>query len=680
MKKSCQSRFHQRAAGVIIGLAVGISVLTLILCNSSKTPPVERFILVSCDDLRADRLGCYGNPREVSPAIDALAAESSLFTRAFIPWPFTPPSHSSMLTSLYPAVFDIPLDSSIPTAAGILSEHGYTTAAFTADGWMSSGYGMLNGFNEIDDQVIGLHVLEKRTENWLRKHHAEKFFLFLHTYYVHVPFHAPKEYYSRWADPNYAGPIENDPQSTVAFINAANAGSIPVSPSDIQQMFDIYDGQIRRLDDFIDKIIQTLKELDLYDNTMLIVTSDHGEQFFEFDHFGHAGPNHPLADISTRIPLIIHAPKPAQPLEPDSLTEIIDLPPTLLDAAGIESPASFQGQSLWSVVRSEPVDPGLRRGKVFFFMPSFVGIRTSDRKLTLDQRTGTVHLFDLENDPSEYRDVAQERGYSSDIPPLIRELRTMQDKNAALRKTLDLTPIKLEGGLPARALEADAHTVLLSPFEDPQFYFRRQGRLLPVSLNADPYLQEAGNFGRSLRLHPGVETTFPLKGPLLAESGAIEFWMNIDRKDTGSKQLFDITFHYPKIPLSLRATLFWDWGGSNIKRISFDIGSGSGDIQNDLSTFSVQFAWNMWHHIFLAWENDEVFLLIDGVLEARRRLTPHCLGREGPCSGLSIRGENCFLDDLRISDRSRLLRPEGVTSRSIDPEVLERLKALGYIK
>lgn len=678
MKRSGPSRLHQRTAGVIIGLMIGASVLTLIHCTSSGIPRVERFILVSCDDLRADRLGCYGNPREVSPTIDSLAAESARFTRAFIPWPFTPPSHSSMLTSLYPAVFDIPLDTSIPTAAGILSEHGFTTAAFTADGWMSSGYGMLNGFDEIDDRVIGLNLLEKRTENWLRRHHADKFFLFLHTYYVHVPFHSPEEYFSLWADPDYTGPIENDPQSTVAFINAANAGSIPVSPSDIQQMFDIYDGQIRRLDDFIGRIVQTLKDLDLYDKTMLIVTSDHGEQFFEFEHFGHAGPNHPLADISTRIPLIIHAPQPARPMEPDFLTEIIDLPPTLLDAAGIESPISFQGRSLWTALRGDPVDPGLQKSEVFFFMPSVIGIRTPDRKLTLDQRTGAAHLFDLENDPGEHRDVAEDRKYSGDIPPLIMKLRTMQDRNTTLRKTLDLTPIKLEGGLPARALEADAHTVLLSPFDDPQFHFRRLDRLQPFSLHVGPDLQAAGKFGRSLRLHTGGEAAFPLKGPLLAESGAIEFWMTVDRKDTGSKQLFDITFHYPKNPLSLRATLFWDWGGSRIKRISFDIGSG--DVENDLSTFSVQFAWDVWHHIFLAWENDEIFLLIDGVLEARRRLTPHGPGRKETCPGLSIRGDNCFLDDLRISDRSRLLRPEGVTPRAIEPEVLERLKALGYIK
>jgi len=680
MKKTRKGRHHQLTVGVIVGLAVGASMLAFVRCNSSQARPIERFILVSCDDLRADRLGCYGNPRDVSPTIDALAAESTRFTRAFIPWPFTPPSHSSMLTSLYPAVFDIPLDSGIPTAAGVLSKHGFTTTAFTADGWMSSGYGMLNGFEEIDDRVIGLHHLEKRTEDWLKKHCKEKFFLFLHTYYVHVPFHAPEEYFSRWADPEYNGPIKNDPQSTVAFINAANSGSLPVTSPDVQRMFDIYDSEIRRLDDFIHRIVQTLKELDLYENTMLIITSDHGEQFFEFEHFGHAGPNHPLADISTHVPLIIHAPESLGPMEASFLTEIIDLPPTILDAAGIKPPASFQGRSLWDATRGKDLNPENHKDSVFFFMPSFVGIRTSNRKLTLNQRTGAVHLFDLDNDENEHHDVADLQEYSGEIPPLIQELRNMQDKNEDLRKVLGLTPIKLDGGLPASALEADSHTILLSPFEDDLFYYRKQDKLESVTLKARRYVQEGGNFGMSLRLHPEGTADFPLQGPLLADSGAVEFWMKIDSKDTGSKQLFDMTFHCPEDPLSLRATLFWDWGGGDTKRISFDIASDDGDREDNLSTFSVQFTWNAWHHIFLAWENDDVFLLIDGVLEARQRITPHHLGRRKPCRHLSIQGDNCFLDDLRISDSSRLLRPKGDKSRPTEPEVLERLKALGYIK
>ncbi len=678
MRKKQRIKSHRHAAAVFIVLAIGASIFTSIRCDSSRSQTIERFILISCDDLRADRLGCYGNPREVSPAIDALADESVRFTKAFIPWPFTPPSHSSMLTSLYPAVFDIPLDTSIPTAAGILNEHGFTTTAFTADGWMSRGYGMLNGFKEIDDRVIGLHRLEKKTENWLKQHQTEKFFLFLHTYYVHVPYHAPEEYFSRWADPKYDGPINNTPQSTVAYINSANAGDLSVTPADVQQMLDIYDAEIRRLDDFIHRIIQTLKDLDLYESTMLIVTSDHGEQFYEFGHFGHAGPKHPLADISTHVPMIIHAPEPARPMEISSLTEIIDLPPTLLDAAGIKPPASFQGRSLWPAIKGEDVDSP--RDKVFFFMPSFVGIRTPDRKLTLDQRTGAVHLFDLERDPTEHRDVAELQDYSAEIPPLIKELQLMQNKNEALRKDLGLTRIKREGGLPSRALEADSHTVLLSPFDTDLFYFRKHDRPDAFSLKADRISLEAGNFGKSLHLQSDRPIDFPLQGPLLEESGAVEFWMKIGHIDKGAKQLFDMTFHYPENPLSLRGNLFWDWGGGDMKRVAFDFGSGTGDRRNSIFTLSVQFTWNSWHHIFLAWEKDDVFLLIDGVLEARRRITPHHMGQRMPCSRFMIRGDNCFLDDLRISDHSRLLRPEGDESRHIDPEVLERLKALGYIK
>jgi len=268
----------------------------------TKPPQVQNFIFLSIDDLRADRLGCYGNPRNVSPFLDQLAAQGTQFLKAFIAWPFTPRSHASMLTSYYPSVFDIPLDPSIQTIASVFRSHEYKTAAFTGDVWMSASYGVLTGFQEYDDNVRGVQELRKKVKTWLRKNQNDRFFLFLHTYCVHRPFVVPPHQLKKFAYPNYSGPIKNTSKSTSAFIKAANAGKISVSEADIQRLLDIYDSQIIVADKFVYSIVETLKMLNLENETMLIITSDHGEQFYEYKHFGHVSKFNPFADISTRVP------------------------------------------------------------------------------------------------------------------------------------------------------------------------------------------------------------------------------------------------------------------------------------------------------------------------------------------------------------------------------------------
>ncbi len=201
---------RKRSFGKILGIAAAAIFLAglaaLVFGVFSPRPPrIRNFILLSIDNLRPDRLGCYGNARDVSPVMDSLAGQGTLFTRAFTPFPFTPPSHIAMLTSLYPAVFSIPLEAGVPTLAQIMSRSGYRTAAFTGGGNMSFDYGVLNGFAKSDDTAYGLTALNRRSQRWLKANAKRKFFLFLHTYYVHVPWAAPEEYFRKFADPGYAG-------------------------------------------------------------------------------------------------------------------------------------------------------------------------------------------------------------------------------------------------------------------------------------------------------------------------------------------------------------------------------------------------------------------------------------------------------------------------------------------
>ncbi|MFW9835855.1 MAG: sulfatase [Candidatus Thorarchaeota archaeon] len=413
-------------------------LIALVIKNTlfqKKIPKIEKVILVSIDALRADRLGCYGNSRVVSPFIDQLAREGTKFLYAFASQAFTPPSHASMFTSLYPDVFDIPLDPRLPTLASILSANGFYTTAFTADGFLSEGYGVLNGFEELDDHVIGINNLESRVKKWLDAHHSENFFLFLHTYYVHVPYAAPEKYFAEFADPTYSGTITNDRESTQSFIEKANRGEVSVTPEDIQRLLDIYDSQIRRIDDFIRTLIAELKSQNIYERTLLILTSDHGEQFYEFGHFQHYSDENPFADVSMHVPLICHCPILDHKATPEDLTELIDIPPTILDAAGIEAAPTFQGKSFFPLISGQSLSPVEDEELVYFYLPNVWGLRTRDKELTVDFRSPkNIQLYDLINDPEERHNVYPEKRKDGQTLNLLSKLIRKQEQNESLRQ------------------------------------------------------------------------------------------------------------------------------------------------------------------------------------------------------------------------------------------------------
>lgn len=424
---------------ILVGLfLIGLFIWKMGIPLLSPTPRIQNFILLSIDDLRADRLGCYGNERNVSPHMDHLTSEGVQFLNAFISWPMTFRCHTSMLTSIYPSIFSVPLDSHIQTIASILHKQGYKTAAFTGGGYMSAKFGLLNGFEERNDNIIDLGKLRKETIQWLNKNQNKKFFLFLHTYYVHRPFVAPSPFFKEYADPNYSGPIKNRPQSTKHFIDEANAGNIKVNAEDTQRMLDIYDAQIKRIDKFVFRIVKALEQMNLTEKTMFILTSDHGEQFFEFNHFGHTSPLNPFADISTRVPLIVYCPRLGHKGTVQQLVEIIDIPPTICQAAGIEFPKNFQGKSFFPFLRGKSGLPGNKKKEVYFCNRNFLGIRTEKMKLTIELESGKTMLFDLTSDPQERENIVEDLS-ASKVNSLVEKIRQFQKKNQDLRKKLGIS-------------------------------------------------------------------------------------------------------------------------------------------------------------------------------------------------------------------------------------------------
>jgi len=662
---------------LLLGCGLGLAIITGISgCLLFEKPPeIQKFILLSLDNLRADRLGCYGNQRNVSPCLDSLARQGAQFLSAFTPYPFTPPSHASMLTSLYPSVFDLPLDPKIPTLASLLAGHGYKTAALTSGAWMSAGYGILNGFAETDDRVIELKRLEDKTRKWLEQNADQKFFLFLHTYAVHVPFVAPEKYFREFADPGYSGPIQNSGDSTMAFIKEANEGKIAVSLEDRQRMLDIYDGQIRMADDFVYSLIDTLKRLGLVEKTMVIITSDHGEQFYEFQHFGHNSLARPFADISTRVPLIIYCPTLPRKGPVGQQIELVDLPPTVLEAAQIEAPETLQGKSVFPILRKRYRLGSKKKKEVFFQMERYAGVRTENWKLVLDFIAGEKNLYDLEKDPAE-REAVSRASAARKMNSLMNKLRVFQEKNNALKEKLGITKIKLADALPSASLPFDARSVFLASLDDYSFSYRTKDSYQTDRLPGAKSDLRKGKFGMGLLLEPGTEVRFPVETALSASSGAIEFWFKIKEEAPQDQKIIQIDIVGPDSRLSIQFTVQWQWGGAPQKRGLVEIKTQA--IPAESIQFPARFSWNNWHHVFIAWEDEEAFLFIDGILASRDQLSSSRLFEQEMTKIIRITGQNCILDELRVSHSSRLSHVR-TNKAKLDKEAIERLKALGYV-
>ncbi|MFQ5722514.1 MAG: sulfatase-like hydrolase/transferase, partial [Candidatus Aminicenantales bacterium] len=483
----------------------------------------------------------------------------------------------------------------------------------------------------------------------------------------------------KFADPDYSGPIKNTAQSTSAFIKAANTGKIAVSPADVQRLLDIYDSQIIVADKFVASIVETLKKLNLEDKTMLIVTADHGEQFYEYKHFGHVSKFNPFADTSTRVPLIIYCPLLPHRGKVERLVEIIDLVPTIFEAAGFKEPNHCQGESLYPLLCGKPSFFLKKKKEIYYCNLYFLGIRTEKLKLILDLGTGETKLFDLVKDPAEKYNLIQE--YSTEVvKSLVDKVRRFQEETENLRKKLNISQVKLLEGLPSRPLAFDDHTLLLASFSHGDFYFKKRNSVKRTKFEAPELQLVEGKYGGGLLLQGDKKISFPLKTPLLGQIGSLEFWLKINQVETQNQRVLKLYFKGKDSSLSIEATAFWSWMEEGKIGISFKLTKLMGKRSESELSLTKKILWDGWHHILLAWEENEVFLVIDGHSSSRRKILAGDIFKQATTNSIIISGQNCVIDDFRISNNFRLFRPSGRKKVRIEPKVLEKLKALGYIK
>jgi arylsulfatase A-like enzyme len=345
-------------------------------------------ILISIDTLRADHLGCYGYKRNTSPNIDLFAAESIRYSHAYAPAPWTLPSHAGMLTGIHPFLLGIngenaaiPADS--PLLAGLLKKHGYQTVAFVDSlpkGFVGADRGFARGFdsfnhaphrpnlNYIYDMAVTVEVAEK----WLKdRDKSSPFFLFLHTKSVHVvlgvkngdkrhcPYDKPEPYRSRFLTDEQAKMYWIPPYASYLLncndlIAKGEMDQLPLQR--VEALKGQYDGGISYTDDHFGRLIKVIDNMGLSDNTVVIVTADHGEAFAEHKFFLHKEVYSQLL----HVPLVIRLPAKRLGKVIQTQVALEDIAPTILKLASINIPQVLTGTTL-------PMDPITEQSARRFF-------------------------------------------------------------------------------------------------------------------------------------------------------------------------------------------------------------------------------------------------------------------------------------------------------------------------
>lgn len=403
-------------------------------------------LLVDC--LRADHVGAYGATRPATPNLDRLARDGVVFDRAFAVASWTRPSVPSILTGLYPsehglAEFEQEADGAkgnalapaVETVAEGLRAGGYATALIGEQYQLSRQFGMDQGFDLFENNVGNAAKIDAELERWLAERPGQPFFAYLHYLDIHWPYCPP---------PGTAGTFD-DGTSQIDFCKGwrrlrerIRTGEQKLSPADVRAMQARYDEELLALDRHVGELFAALAASGRWDETLVVVLSDHGEEFLERGNTGHGQS---LFDELTHTPLIVKPPKSWRVpggRRVEGLLETRSVAPTLLDSAGLRIPSGVSAPSLlpWILDRSPTPAPA---EFVVAESNGLWAVRTNDWKLVLEPRAKKIELFDLGADPGERHDLAASRPEQREaMQALLRRWRAgLKPVTPAAARTLD---------------------------------------------------------------------------------------------------------------------------------------------------------------------------------------------------------------------------------------------------
>lgn len=420
--------------------------------NAPAAPPRDSYdlraaqrpynvVVISMDAVRYDRTGLGPERHPWTPNLQRLAAESVVFHNASSAAPWTVPSHLAIWTGRWPshhgvvnklredpstrALVDAALPASVETFPELLVREGFVCAAFTGGAGVSARFGYGRGFHTyLDDRrFAGMDYSLPPAIAWLRAHASERFFLFLHGYDAHGQ-HPLDDVDPRAVAPDYRGPLDGSvaeqaryrEQMLAAIEAPGDAASLrgALTADDGRFLRTVYDRKIEAADRRVGRFLDALRELGLLDRTLVVLLSDHGEEFLEHGALDHG---HTLHEEQLHVPLLMRFPRAAGRRDVQAPVRTIDVFPTVFDALGLRGPASVDGQSLMPLVRGQPLDLNLYAETDYRLFVHHRMVRHGRWKLVLDLSDGQMQLFDLEADPGELRDRA------ADAPDALRPLQ-----------------------------------------------------------------------------------------------------------------------------------------------------------------------------------------------------------------------------------------------------------------
>jgi arylsulfatase A-like enzyme len=394
-------------------------------CGPSEPDGPPNIVLITLESLRIDHLEVLGGTRPTAPHLDALGHEAVVYEDAHAVTSWTLASHASIFTGLYPTAHRTTgpksrLDDSYTTLAEILSENGYQSAGVVSGPYLRAAHNLHQGFELYDDspaEAVDLDAhadvtnpqMESLLEEFLNRQRdpTRPFFLFAYYWDPHYDYIPPPPYDEMFVDDE----CETVEVTEYEVTNQVHAG---IRPGQLRFVISQYDGEIRWTDESVGKLFRLLKEKGLWEDTAVVVTSDHGEEFF--DH-GSKGHKHNLYAETVRVPLIIKYPR-GRPRGRDArLVSLIDLFPTILDLAGATSPVPQQGKTLIGPPRDLERAIYYELLSIFFFprrgksgmtkrVEEWFAVRKGDYKLITIPRKRRVELYDVRKDPEEQVDLA----------------------------------------------------------------------------------------------------------------------------------------------------------------------------------------------------------------------------------------------------------------------------------
>ena len=422
-------------------------------CNRSSRPVRPHVLLISIDTLRADFLGTYGNQWISTPNIDALAASGVVFEDHVAAAPTTLSSHTSLFTGTWPHTHGVPRNGFLVPEENlmlpeVLHDAGYQTAGFIGGYPLVRPYAFNQGFDyyetRFDPTSPGLKVYGSQRSaqgltdgviHWLKKRQTETpLFLFVHYFDVHAPYMAPEPYYGMYRrdDSDVTGTVDD----TFRVKDALRKHPLQARRESLA-LTSLYAGEVSYVDAQVGRLIQWLRETGMLENTLVILTSDHGETMHEHPMIEAWDHGYGVYRTTQHIPLIIRHPYLSGGKREPALMSNIDVAPTLLDLLKVPIPSRMEGVSYAGAVTGAPFTPRLHayaeatkpgaddyedghrwRGEL---KPKMV--RTSSSKLMLHPKRNAWRFYDLVADPKEKRDV-----HAKTPVPVLEPLERALDK------------------------------------------------------------------------------------------------------------------------------------------------------------------------------------------------------------------------------------------------------------